>query len=74
VLGIDEANGVFYEAPNFTPKLSGFINITQLFVLQNAVYTVEDSLSDSSLDALDEMHEKFMMLDISTPFAWILSL
>jgi hypothetical protein len=74
VLGIDEANGVFYEAPNFTPKLSGFIKITQLLVLQKAVYAAEDGSADDPLDALDEMRERFMMLDTSTPFAWTLSL
>jgi hypothetical protein len=74
VLGIDEANGVFHEAQNFTPKLSGFIKITQLLVLQSAVYAAEDGLANNPLDALDKMHETFMMLDTSTPFAWILSL
>lgn len=33
VLGIDESNERFHEAPNYTPKLSGFIKIAQLLVL-----------------------------------------
>jgi hypothetical protein len=74
VLGIDEANGTFYEAPNFTPKLSGFIKITQLLVLQKAVDMAAGSMAEDPLDALDKMRERFMMLDTSTPFAWTLGL
>jgi hypothetical protein len=74
VLGIDEANAAFYEAPNYTPKLSGFIKITQLLVLQQAVYAVEDGRSDDPLEPLDDMRERFMLLDTSTPFSWAISL
>jgi hypothetical protein len=38
------------------------------------MYAAEDGLADNPLDALDKMRETFIMLDTSTPFAWILSL
>lgn len=43
VLGIDEANSTFYDAPTYTPKLSGFIKISQLLVLEKAIIAVEDT-------------------------------
>ena len=73
VWGIDEANGVFHEAPNYTPKLSAFIKIAQLLVLQKAVYMAEDGITENPLDPLDEMRERFMTLNNSTSFTWALS-
>jgi len=72
VLGIDEANGTLYEAPNYTPKLSAFIKIAQLLVLQKAVMMAEDGLAQDPLDPLDEIRERFMTLNNTTPFTWAL--
>jgi hypothetical protein len=72
VLGIDEANGTLYEAPNYTPKLSAFIKIAQLLVLQKAVMMAEDGLAQDPLDPLDEMRERLMTLNNTTPFTWAL--
>jgi hypothetical protein len=44
VLGIDENNNTLYEAPNYTLKLSAFMKIAQLWVLQKAVLLAEDSV------------------------------
>jgi hypothetical protein len=44
VLGIDENNNTLYEVPNYTPKLSAFIKIAQLLVLQKAVLLAEDGV------------------------------
>jgi hypothetical protein len=41
VLGIDEVMGVLREAYHYTPMLSGFIKISQLFVIQLAVHEAE---------------------------------
>lgn len=74
VLGVDEANGSFFEAPSYTPKLSAFIKIAQLLVLQKAVYAVEDGLAEDSLTPLDEMRKRFMTLNNNTAFTWAVSL
>jgi hypothetical protein len=72
VLGIDEANGTLYEAPDYTPKLSAFIKIAQLLVLQKAVLMAEDGSAQDPLGPLGVMRERFMTLDNTTPFTWAL--
>ena len=74
VLGVDETNGTFYEASAYTSKLSAFIKIAQLFVLQKAVLLAEAGLAQDAIEALDEMCERFLSLDECTPFAWAVSL
>ena len=68
VLGIDENNNTLHEAPNYTPKLSAFIKIAQLLVLQKAVILAEDSVVQDPLDPLDEMRSRFITLENATPF------
>jgi hypothetical protein len=74
VLGIDENNNTLYEAPNYTPKLSAFIKIAQLLVLQKAVLLAEDGVVQDPLDPLDEMRNRFMTLENATPFTWAVHL
>ena len=68
VLGIDENNNTLYEALNYTPKLSAFIKIAQLLVLQKAVLLAEDGVVQDPLDPLDEMRNRFMTLENATLF------
>jgi hypothetical protein len=68
VIGIDENNNTLYKAPRYTPKLSAFIKIAQLLVLQKSVILAEEGLVQDPLDPLDEIRKKFMTLDNATPF------
>ena len=74
VLGIDESNDTFYEAPNYTPMLSGLIKIAQMLVVQKAAFAVEDGHTEEALDALEDMRARFMTLNNCTPFTWAVSL
>jgi len=74
VLGIDENNNTLYEALNYTPKLSAFIKIAQLLVLQKAVLLAEDGVVQDPLDPLDEMRNRFMTLENTTLFTWAVHL
>lgn len=73
-MGIDENNNSLHEAPKYTPKLSAFIKIAQLLVLQKSVILAEEGLVQDPLDPLDEMRKTFMTLDNATPFTWALHL
>jgi hypothetical protein len=68
VLDINENNSTLCNALNYTSKLSAFIKISQLLVLQKAVDSAEDRLAQDHLDPLDEMRERFITLDNATPF------
>jgi hypothetical protein len=74
VLGIDENNNTLYEALNYTPKLSAFIKIAQLLVLQKSVILAEDGVVQDPLGPLDEMRNRFMTLENATPFTWAVHL
>lgn len=74
ILGIDTSNSTFFEAPNYTSKLSGFIKISQMLVLEAAVREMESGSVDNALDPLDEMRQRFMTVDTCTPFSWAVSL
>jgi hypothetical protein len=50
VLGIDTGNFYFFEAPNYTSKLSGFIKISQMLALGAAVHAVESGKVGNPLD------------------------
>jgi hypothetical protein len=69
VLGIDTGNSSFFEAPNYTSKLSGFIKISQMLVLEAAVRAVESGKVDNPLDPLEDMRQCFMTVDNCTPFS-----
>jgi hypothetical protein len=73
VSGIDTAKSIFFEAPNHTSKLSGFIKIAQMLVLEKAVREVESGMVENALDPLDEMRERFMTINNCTPFSWAVS-
>lgn len=74
VLGIDESNNAFYEASNYTSKLSGFIKIAQLLVLQKAVTLAQEKDCCDPIEALDNMRERFITVDNCTPIPWCVSL
>jgi hypothetical protein len=74
VLGIDENKGTSYEAQNYTPKLSAFIKIAQLLMLQKAVQLTEDGIVQDPLDPQNEIHNRFMTLENATPFTWAVHL
>jgi hypothetical protein len=74
VLGIDENKDTFFEATQYTPKLSAFIKIAQLLVLHKSIVLVEEGLAPDPLQALDNMRLRFMTLDNPTPFSWALQL
>lgn len=74
VLGVDEGNNTFYEASNYTSKLSGFIKIAQLLVLQKAVLLAESGDCTDPIEPLDEMRERFMTVDNCSPISWCISL
>jgi hypothetical protein len=57
VMGIDENNDTLHEAPRYTPKLSAFIKIAQLLVLQKSVILAQEGLVQDPLNPLDEMRE-----------------
>lgn len=59
VIGIDENNDTLHEASKYTPKLSAFIKIAQLLVLQKSVILAEEGLVQDPLDSLDEMRKRF---------------
>ena len=44
VIGVDENNNTLHEAPKYTLKLSAFIKIAQLLVLQKSVILAEEGL------------------------------
>ena len=44
VMGIDKNHDTLHEAPKYTPKLSAFIKIAQLLVLQKSVILAEEGL------------------------------
>jgi hypothetical protein len=74
VMGIDENNDTLHEALKYTPKLSAFIKIAQLLILQKSVILAEEGLVQDPLDPLDEIRKRSMTLDNVTPFTWALHL
>lgn len=70
VLGIDEVKGILREAYHYTPMLSGFIKISQLFVIQLAVHNAEAEIIAHPADLLDEFRERFMIHGTRSPFSW----
>jgi hypothetical protein len=70
VLGIDEVKGVLREAYHYTPMLSGFIKISQLFVIQLAVHDAEAGIVAHPADLLDEFRERFMIHGTRSLFSW----
>lgn len=74
VLGVDTGSCSFFEALNYTSRLSGFIKISQMLVLEAAVRAMESGKVDNPLDPLEEMRQRFMTVDNCTPFSWAVSL
>jgi hypothetical protein len=69
VLGIDTGNSSFFEAPNYTSKLSGFIKISQMLVLEAAVRAVESGKVDNPLDPLEDIRQCFITVDNCITFS-----
>ncbi|KFZ07677.1 hypothetical protein V502_09852, partial [Pseudogymnoascus sp. VKM F-4520 (FW-2644)] len=74
VLGINEGRDGFHNACNFTSKLSAFIKMAQLLVLQRAVVAAECGETQFPSEALDEMQDRFMVLESRSPMNWALKL
>jgi hypothetical protein len=74
VLGINEGRDGFHDACNFTSKLSAFIKMAQLLVLQRAVVAAECGETQFPSEALDEMQDRFMVLESRSPMNWALKL
>ena len=70
VLGIDRDKNVLKEAYHYTPTLSGFIKISQLVVLQEAVIATEEGTRAQPADLLDDMRDRFMVHGTRSPFSW----
>jgi hypothetical protein len=70
VMGIDNHSSRFHEAYSYTPLLSGFIKISQMLVLESAFRACKTKRSTDPLDLLEEMRERFMIIDCRTPFSW----
>jgi hypothetical protein len=71
VLGINEGGDGFHDACNFTSKLSAFVKMAQLLVLQRAVVAAECRETDFPSEALDEMQDRFMVLESRSPMSLI---
>ncbi|KFY89491.1 hypothetical protein V500_05648 [Pseudogymnoascus sp. VKM F-4518 (FW-2643)] len=74
VLSINEGRDGFHNACNFTSKLSAFIKMAQLLVLQRAVVAAECGETQFPSEALDEMQDRFMVLESRSPMNWALKL
>ena len=74
VLGIDTARSTSFEAPNYTSKLSGFIKIDQIPVLENAVKEIESTMVENAFDPLNNTRERFMTINNCKPFSWAVSI
>lgn len=74
VIGINNNSARFYEAHSYTPLLSGFIKISQMLMLESAFRPYETKRSTDPLDLLEEMRERFIIIDCRTPFSWTIQL
>jgi hypothetical protein len=67
VLSINKRRDGFHNACNFTSKLSAFIKMAQLLVLQQAVVAAECEETQFPSEALDEIQDRFMVLESRSP-------
>ena len=74
ITAIDLNKGIFQDAVQYTPFLSGFIKIAQVLVIQRAVYEVESGADNDPANLLDIMRERFLIHGCRSPFAWALRL
>jgi hypothetical protein len=74
VLGINPQNNRFHDAAYYTTKLSAFIKMAQLLVLQQAVVAAEQGKVDFPSDCLEAMQDRFMVLGSRSPVNWALKL
>ena len=71
VLGINERPGEVFKGPiSYSPELSKFIKIAQMFVVQRAVMAVEDGDIEYPLVMIDDMRERFMVRGTRSAFDW----
>ncbi|KAK0262323.1 hypothetical protein LTS00_018113 [Friedmanniomyces endolithicus] len=73
-IGIDECNGTFQEAQNYTLLLSGFIKISQMLVLLKALRAAKTDSADEPLETLDGMREEFMTIGCRSLLSWAVQL
>jgi hypothetical protein len=74
VLGVNSTGDGFQEPANYTPSLSVFIKIAQLFVVQRSVDAAANGEVDYPADLLDEMQYRFMTLGSRSPLEWVINL
>lgn len=74
VLGINDARDGFHDANTFTSKLSAFIKMAQLLVLQRAVVAAECRETEFPSEALDDMQDRFMVFESRSPMSFLLKL
>jgi hypothetical protein len=74
VLGINPQNNRYHDAAHYTTKLSAFIKIAQLLVLQQAVAAAEQGKVEFPSNCLEAMQDRFMVLGSRSPMNWALKL
>ena len=70
VEGIDAGKSVLRDACQYSPKLSAFIKIAQMLVIQKAVVVADAGQVEHPAHYLDEMRERFMLNGCRSPFSW----
>jgi hypothetical protein len=69
VLGIDESpGGVFCGPLSYSSKLSKFIKMAQMLVVQRSVVAAEESEVEHLSDMLDKIRERFIVRRSHTAF------
>ena len=61
---------ILKDACQYSPKLSAFIKIAQMLVIQKAIVDAEASLQQHPSYYLDDMRERFMLHGSRSPFSW----
>ena len=67
---IDADKMILQEACLYAPKLSVFIKIVQMLVIQKAVVAADAGKVEHPAHYIDEMQERFMLYRCRSPFSW----
>jgi hypothetical protein len=71
VLGVDAEKKTFRDAYSYTSYLSAMVKMTQMLVVQEAVFQAEEGVIEHPADAIDEMRERFLIHGVRAPFGWV---
>jgi hypothetical protein len=74
VLGVDAEKKTFRDAYSYTSYLSAMVKMTQMLVVQEAVFRAEEDVVEHPADAIDEMRERFLIHGVRAPFGWVMRL